>query len=222
MYNALGYRLMSLRVFAAGLLALGGLLSVVSARDRDSARDYFQKARQEHELLLKQPETSRTISQYNKVIFLYRRVIDEDPAFGGADDSLFFTAQLYDEMGRRFNRQQYVSRAEYYYRFVAREYPATRHRADAQKRALELKNPPAAKEEKVELASPQSVSTVPPGAVSQVSETPADKPAVADPPGLATLSSIRYWSNEDYTRVVIQLDREVEVLKEVLSNPARL
>ena len=43
-----------------------------------------------------------------------------------------------------------------------------------------------------------------------------------DPPGLATLSSIRYWSNEDYTRVVIQLDREVEVTKEVLSNPARL
>ncbi|RPJ57208.1 MAG: AMIN domain-containing protein [Acidobacteria bacterium] len=223
MYNALGYRLMSLRIFAAGLLALGGLLSVVSGRDRDSARDYFQKARQQHEILLRQPESSRTLSQYNKVIFLYRRVIDEDPAFGGADDSLFFTAQLYDEMGRRFNKQQYVNRAEYYYRFVARDYPATRHRAEAQKRALALKRPPAtATAEDVEPVTPQSVIAVPPGAVSQVSEAPADKPAVADLPGLATLSSIRYWSNEDYTRVVIQLDREVEVLKEVLSNPARL
>jgi len=36
------------------------------------------------------------------------------------------------------------------------------------------------------------------------------------------MSSIRYWSNEDYTRVVIQFDREVEVKKEFLESPARL
>jgi len=219
MYNAQGYRLMSLRFFAAGFLALCGLVSVASGRDRETARGYFEKARQEHKLLLQQPESSRTISQYNKVIFLYRRVIDQDPTFGGADDSLFFAAQLYDEMGRRFGKQQYLAKAEYYYRFVAREYPATRHRAEAQKRADELKTEAPAKAEK----------TGPPPAPERVAETPAppdtqaaEKAAKPDPPGLATLSSIRYWSNEDYTRVVIQLDREVEVIKEVLSSPARL
>ena len=216
MYNALGYRLMSLRICAAGLLALCGLLSVTSGRDRDTARHYFEKARQEHDLLLKQPETSRTLSQYNKVIFLYRRVIDEDPSFGGADDSLFFTAQLYDEMGRRFGKQQYLNRAEYYYRFVAREYPATRHRPEAQKRAEELKELDA-KADKAAALPPQPVSETPVPPASEVSEKP-----VADPPGLAILSSIRYWSNEDYTRVVIQFNREVEVRKEFLSNPARL
>ncbi len=211
---------MSLRFFAAGLLTLCGLLSVASGRDRETARNYFEKARQEHNLLLQQAESSRTISQYNKVIFLYRRVIDEDPTFGGADDSLFFTAQLYDEMGRRFARQQYLNRAEYYYRFVAREYPATRHRAEAQKRADELKGASAAKgTDKTEPAAAQPVTE----AATSASETQENsKPAAPDPPGLATLSSIRYWSNEDYTRVVITLDREVEVSKEVLSNPARL
>ncbi len=216
MYNALGYRLMSLRIFAAGLLAFCGLLSVTSGRDRDTARNYFEKACQEHDLLLKQPEASRTLSQYNKVIFLYRRVIDEDPAFGGADDSLFFTAQLYDEMGGRFGKQQYLNRAEYYYRFVAREYPTTRHRADAQKRAEELKGL-VTKADKALPAPPQPVSETPAPQASGANEKP-----VADPPGLATLSSIRYWSNEDYTRVVIQFNREVQVSKEVLSNPARL
>ena len=39
---------------------------------------------------------------------------------------------------------------------------------------------------------------------------------------LASLSEIRYWSNKDYTRVVIQLDREVEFKKSVLSNPDRI
>ena len=39
---------------------------------------------------------------------------------------------------------------------------------------------------------------------------------------LATVSEIRYWSSKDYTRVVIQLDREVEFQKHILSNPDRI
>ncbi|MFB3905498.1 MAG: N-acetylmuramoyl-L-alanine amidase [Acidobacteriota bacterium] len=206
---------MSLRFFAARLLALCCLLSVVSGRDRDAARTCFEKARREHELLLQQSESSRTISQYNKVIYLYRLVLDKDPAFGGADDSLFFTAQLYDEMARRFNKQQYLNQAEHYYRFVAREYPATRYRAEAQKRAEQLKQTGTAKAEP--RRSPREPAPQPAeSAQAEAKSTDTDSPA------LATLSSIRYWSNEDYTRVVIQLNREVGVIKEVLSNPARL
>lgn len=39
---------------------------------------------------------------------------------------------------------------------------------------------------------------------------------------LATVSEIRYWSSEEYTRVVIQLDREAEFQKHVLHNPDRI
>lgn len=39
---------------------------------------------------------------------------------------------------------------------------------------------------------------------------------------LATVSEIRYWSSDEYTRVVIQLDREVEFRKEALKNPPRI
>jgi N-acetylmuramoyl-L-alanine amidase len=215
MYNAPGYRLMSLRIFAAGLLALCGMLSITSGRDRDAARTCFEKARREHGLLLKQPEASRTVSRYNKVIFLYRRVIDEDPTYGAADDSLFYIAQLYDEMGHRFGKQLYLNRAEYYYRFVAREYPTTRYRTEAEKRAAELKDMVAT--DKQAPAPPQPAAQPPAAPPPELGEKP-----VTGPPGLATLSSIRYWSNEDYTRVVIQFNREVRVSKEVLSNPARL
>ncbi|HXK61559.1 MAG TPA: N-acetylmuramoyl-L-alanine amidase [Acidobacteriota bacterium] len=184
---------MSLRHVAAGLLVLFGLLSLVSGRDRAGAREYFQKARKEHNLLLKKNESSRTVQDYDKVIFLYRRSVDKDPTYGAADDCLFYIAELYDEMGRRFNRREYAEKAEYYYRFVAREYPLTRYRSKAESRARELKAAASAPRAKPESASPY-----------------------------ATMSSIRYWSNEDYTRIVIQFDREVKITKEELSSPDRL
>ncbi|RPI26820.1 MAG: N-acetylmuramoyl-L-alanine amidase [Acidobacteria bacterium] len=212
---------MILRLVAASLLALCGLLSMASGRDRETAREFFEKARQEHLLLLQKTESSRTISDYNKVIFLYRRVIDEDPTFGGADDSLFFTAQLYHEMGRRFGKKQHLTRAEYYYRFVAREYPITRHRAEAEKSALEVRGliTVGVPEEKAEQA-PLVREPEPPPPDTPAAERP--RSARAASPRIASMSSIRYWSNEDYTRVVIQFDREVEVKKEFLESPARL
>jgi N-acetylmuramoyl-L-alanine amidase len=50
------------------------------------------------------------------------------------------------------------------------------------------------------------------------------EPEPPPPPrrSLANVSEIRYWSNEDYTRVVVQLDREIEFRKHILSQPARI
>lgn len=51
---------------------------------------------------------------------------------------------------------------------------------------------------------------------------PPPPPQQEEPSTIATLAEVRYWSNEDYTRVVLQLDREVEFEKSVLSDPDRL
>jgi N-acetylmuramoyl-L-alanine amidase len=132
-------------------------------------------------------------------------VVDKDPTYGACDDALFSMAQLYDEMGRRFDRAYYSRRAAYYYDFVAREYPTTRHRAAAIERSAALRN----------AASTEHPPATPPAPeVVQAKAVPDEH--------LAQLTEVRYWSNEDYTRVVLQLDREVKFEKEVLHGPDRI
>ena len=169
------------------------------SKDRKAAREAFQKAVEYHDWLKERPKEKRTNSQYKRSIYFYRLVVDNDPTFGGSDDSIYAMATLYDEMAERYDSDYYRRRAIYYYEFVAKEYPLTKHKSVALKRADELAHP--------------KPNSPPPNKAAQ---------AKANPDNLATLSEVRYWSNEDYTRVVLQLDREVKFEKSILSNPDRI
>ncbi|MFQ5741345.1 MAG: N-acetylmuramoyl-L-alanine amidase [Acidobacteriota bacterium] len=198
---------MAYRLLILALSFLLALVEVVPARDRQAARQAYRKALQYHHNLNQIPDSSRTRKQYSLAISLYRRVIDQDPTYGASDDALFAIASLYEAVFRRFAIESSRKRAIYYYEFVADQYPLTRHRRLALRRAeaLKRKRPPQAR------GPARSRKTGGPG--PKVSHTR---------PELATLGEIRYWSNEDYTRVVIQLDREVEFRKQVLLDPDRI
>ena len=163
-------------------------------RNREAARKAYGKAAEYHTWLKQLPGSRRSRDRFNRAIYLYRTVVDHDPTYGASDDALFAVATLYQEMAKRFTEDRYERRAIYYFEFVAREYPTTPHRDEAQQRASQLRAPPP---------------TLP----AQVAGSDG---------ALATLSEVRYWSNEDSTRVVLQLDREVEFSKQVLRNPDRL
>ena len=184
-----------IRLLGIGLIALL-IVQTAVARDRKAAREAYQSALDYHEWLTSQPKNSRTLKHYQRSIFLFRRVIDHDPTFGACDDSLYFIATLFDERAERFGSATDLNRAIYYYEFVVREYPLTRFKSQATLRAEVLRN--------------QREGKPPAGDES----TPTKD--------LASLSEVRYWSNKDYTRVVIQLDREVSFKKSVLSNPDRI
>lgn len=162
------------------------------AGDREAAREAFTKAREYHDQLTQMSEAQRTVAQYERAIFLYRQVVDHDPTYGACDDALYFIGTIYDEMASRFTSDGYRKRAIYYYEFVAQQYPLTQHKRAALERAQHLK----------QVSAP----------------APAANPAAE----LATVSEIRYWSSDEYTRVVIQLDREVSFQKAVLENPYRI
>lgn len=182
-------------------LLLGVLLtsSLALARDRESARSAYTEARAYHDQLQKKADADRDLKEYQQALFLYLTVIDHDPTYGASDDSLFAIAGLYEAMATGFGRDLYRRRAIYYYEFVAREYPLTKHKRTALAQAASLK--------KAAVSSPPAVAS------SETQEVRTD---------LATVSDVRYWSNEDYTRVVIQLDGEVEFRKEILHDPDRI
>lgn len=188
------------RLIATGLMVLLLGSSSMQGRDRQAARDAYGKARANHTKLLELPVSERSSQRFEQAIFLYRRVVDHDPTYGASDDALFAIASLYEKMANRFNSLPSRRRAIYYYQFLAREYPLTKHQALALTRAKALINSKASR-----------------------INWPANKlEAVKPQKDLATVSEIRYWSSDDYTRVVVQLDREVEFAKGVLNKPARI
>jgi N-acetylmuramoyl-L-alanine amidase len=126
-------------------------------------------------------------------------VIDLDPTYGASDDTLYAIAGLYETMSSHFGEDLHRRRAIYYYEFVAREYPLTKHKETALSQAASLKK--------------ETIQSLQAGVDTKEQEERTD---------LATVSEVRYWSNEDYTRVVIQLDREVEFRKQILSDPDRI
>jgi len=180
-------------------MCLVSVTSFALSGDRNAAREAFQTATEYHEWLMERPNEKRSRSQYKRSVFLYQLVVDHDPTFGGSDDAIYSVAALYDEMAERYASDYYKRRAIYYYEFVASEYPLTKHKRAALTRADELTNP-----------KPDA----PPPAKTAATKT--------NPGQLATLSEVRYWSNEDYTRVVLQLDREVKFEKSILSDPDRM
>ena len=188
--------LANLRIAAVGLACLVLILQPLESRNRGAARRAYEKADQYYKRLTRTSEPKKTRSQYQRAIFLHRLVVDHDPTYSACDDALYTIARLYDEMAKRFSSNSYRSKAIHYYEFVAREYPSTKHRSTALKRARLLKNPPRPKAKK---------------------RTP--KQNARD---IARVSEIRYRANQEYTRVVIQLDREIEFRKDVLSNPDRI
>ncbi len=188
------------------LLCLSAAGSPLAARDREAARDAYRNADQYHEQLMGKPEGSRSRSQYITSITLYRKVIDHDPTYGACDDALYTMATLYEEMAEKFSSTSYRNKAIYYYEFVAREYPYTKFRNTALQKAEELRREP----DKAAETTKKSPSTQAVAAAKIISGAPA------------VLSNIRFWSNKDYTRVVLQLDKETEFQKEVLSNPDRI
>lgn len=188
------------------LLCLSAVTLTGISRDRNAAREAYRKADQYHDQLMKKSTGSRTRSQYITSITMYRRVIDHDPSYGACDDALYTMASIYDEMAERFSSASYRNRAIYYYEFVAREYPYTKFRNAALQRAGVLRR-------------------VPEKAAGTIKKSPASQAvtaAIINSGPQAVLSDVRFWSNEDYTRVVLQLDKETEFQKEVLSSPDRI
>ena len=166
--------------------------SPILGQDRNAAELAYAEAFRFGLELLAKPESRRTIPDYRKAVSLYGRVLDLGPAPEIAADSLYAVATLYDRMADRSPQGEFRREAVRAYRRLAREHPQSRHRRAALDRAVQL-------------------------------ETAARRRApVSGKSPLAVVSEIRYRANENYSRVVIQLDREVQFEKQVLKSPNRI
>ena len=236
-----------LAVFCA-LLASFTPLTAKTKRQR--AADHFQTASSLLADLKAVPHYELGPEQFLVVIRAFRKVWYTSPASGYCDDSLLAAANLYQEAADRFSSDQYRQRALQTFGFLVREYPYSKHKTEAQAALEELAQPIGAKPLETSTASldpapsqaPQSSGRktqapqlASPNAATEIAVATLKTPALREPPaseatsvapapprGPARVKDLRFWSNDHYTRVVIEVDKETNYKFNHLPRPARL
>ena len=101
-----------------------------TATVKRQAQAQFERAEQQRAALNVKVRSKRTLADYRQVVSSYRRVYLITPHAAEVPDSLLAISQLYTEMGEHFGRTYYQSAVDAY-RFLLREYPASRYVPDA-------------------------------------------------------------------------------------------
>ncbi len=223
-----------------------------AASRKQEAASQFDKAEQMREALNGRPVEERTRRDYQHVADAYRKVYYVAPASSKADASVIAVAEILATMGRQFQPgEKDLRSAIREYEFLRHEYPGSKYRFQAlftigqiyaedlgdkdqarqtfeeflhryprqalareAKQALAELNQPKASEKPVEEASAPPPEPPVAEAVAQ--------PAVTKKSGMPVVTGIRHWSTPDYTRVAIDVDREVQYEAGRVPHPDRI
>ena len=232
---------------AVSLALIASFIPLTAKTKRQRAADHFQTASSLLADLQAVPQYELGPEQYLLVIRAFRKVWYTSPASGYCDDSLLAAAHLYQEAADRFSSDRYRRRARETFGFLIREYPHSKHKKESQAAIEELAQPIGAEPPATATAShdPAPSQALPPSARKTQSPRPANSAggresgaATARPPatgqapaaeptsagsrGPAWVKDLRFWSNDDYTRVVIEVDKKTDYKSDHLSRPARL
>ena len=118
---------------------------------RAAASAQFERAEEQRSALNEKPANKRTLTEYKSVVSTYRRVFLITPRAPEVPEALSAVGQLYAEMGDRFGRSYYQSAVDSY-RFLMREYPASKLSQDAMLKVAAL--------EKDQLGDPKTAAKV--------------------------------------------------------------
>ena len=231
---------------AVSILAAVAMPAAAHVRHSDAwARQQFIKAERMREALNGRPAGQRTRHQYQQVMDAYRRIYFGSPASSKADPSVVATAELMVEMGRRFDDNKILRSAVDQYRFLRKEYPGSKYRFDALFTIGEiykddLNDPEEARatfEDLVHRYPRNHLADDARGAIKQIDDA-ADEMERAERKGkrsearevaaavgqseLPRVTGVRHWSTPDYTRVAIDVEREVKFNSARIGKPDRI
>src|SRR5712671_3632942 len=131
----IGPRTLTRKTFACALACL--LLAPVSAlartvaQKKQAARAQFETAERLRDALESKAEAQRTRADYQKVIEAYRKVYYTAPSLAKADAAVQAVAELLEDQGRILNDPKSFKDAIGQLVFLRREYPGSKHRAEA-------------------------------------------------------------------------------------------
>ena len=218
---------------ALGLLAL--LFSTGGAAEgaQASARKLYDEAHAAETRL--QGSKSRTAkkSEWVRVARMYRSVVVSHPQSGYSDDALFYEAEIYREVYRRFDDDAALERSLDSYLLLANGYPSSKWapRACLNRGKIQLERGSDRKSASAELSRVVADWPGTPEAAEarrvlddmvQTRRGAAAPERETFPRGIVGVRNIRQWTGTEYTRIVIDLDDEVKYTEGSVQDPARI
>jgi N-acetylmuramoyl-L-alanine amidase len=166
-------------------------------------------------------------SEWESVVLRYRKLVARYPRSGYCDNALLSAGSLYREMAERFSVKHYRDDALAAYRTLVMEYPSSSLGDDALWFAVEVARQGSDRRKLVETARAY-LETYPEGSRATKAKAllrerePASPLPKTPPPGLARVFDLRAWSGDASTRVVVDVERKVEVRFDRAFGPDRL
>jgi N-acetylmuramoyl-L-alanine amidase len=219
-------------VLACAALAAGagGLAAAprraAAAQGRPDAALYREAQTAEQQLKASGKRLAKR-TEWEAVVVRYRKLVARYPRSGYSDNALLAVGDLYREMATRFRAPRYREDALTAYRSLVSEYPSSSLGENALYSALQIARENGDRRKLADTARAY-LDTYPEGRrATQVKKLlrqrePEEPLPSPPPPGLASVFDLRAWSGESSTRVVIDIERKVEIKSDRVSNPDRL
>ena len=181
-----------------------------------------------------------TLAQYLECARTYRNVYLSDPHFSRAGDAIYEEGIIYQEAGDRFSKPEYYRTAANRFHLLVKDYGGNRSCPEALIRLgtiySKLNDDSAAQEAYRYLKtqykySSQAIQRIRSEAVTKTAghelatapAQPESTPKIEPNSGSrSTVQNIRFWSNPEYTRVIIDLDSDAKYEKTRMADPDRI
>jgi N-acetylmuramoyl-L-alanine amidase len=192
----------------------------LSSPGEASLKDAYIDAENCYSNLRKSARKMKYRENWLRCIDKFQSVYDKDPDGPWAPAGLFMAATLYEKLYGYSYAQDDLESARSIFNQIITQFPDSRYQAKAdaaiQNMPASSKKPLAAEPdpiaEKIKAREAQREST-------EGHQLPSARPA---PGGMATVTNLRFWSNPNYTRVVIDADREADYYHHLLKKDPSL
>jgi N-acetylmuramoyl-L-alanine amidase len=226
------------------LLATAALLSLVAPAYADrkyEAREQFARAVRMRTALEERPEKERTLAAYKQTVAAYQKVYLISVQAEEVTPALIAEAELYRQMGRRFDEKYFQSAIDTY-NFLLKQYPESRYRSAAIFAVAQIQKEDLGQPEAAEVAFKDFLKRFPKSdkapqarqALQDISasrevakvQAPEVKGQVVDQResahGTPRVTDLHTWNADNFTRIVVTLEDTVRFDAAHIASPDRI
>ena len=188
---------------------------------RGSVSDQYHRAEACYRQLLDNPKHQKYRDRWLPCIQKFKTAYQTDPSDPWASASLYMAGFMYFELYKRSYSQTDRQSAVKHFTHVVRQYPKSAYRAKAERAIKAIKRDDdllaVIQESEQSSAAKQGGQKAAPGASGEKAAVPVSPQSGS----LLKVTGMRFWSNPNYTRLVIDLDGETTfAFNELRRDPA--
>ena len=191
-----------------------------SAPGEETPKDAYIGAERCYSDLRKNPQKMKYRQNWLQCIDKFQSVYDKDPEGPWAPAGLFMAATLYQKLYDYSYAPDDLESADSIFNQIITRFPDSRYQAKAASAIQKM--PESVKNQQTGESDPIAAKIEAREAQGQSIESNSGVSSRPGPDGMATVTNLRFWSNPNYTRVVIDANREADYYHHLLKKDPSL